>query len=395
MRTVVVGLGAVFLANLDASAFTLAVPLLHHAFPAEPAGRLSLVQTGYGLGFAALILPAGHLADRRGPRAPLLAGLCVFTAASVAGSAAGAPWLVYLARVLSGAGIATAVPAALSLMLSGAEPALRRKRAGQWGAAGAVAAGCGPVLGGVLGQFTGWRGLFLLTAVPAIVMVVIALRGEMGAQVASGGTGAAQASPGGYGGPGKPPMRRGGLGGIAPPVVILAGVAVGAGVYGLQVMTGLALVDGAHLSVIAAGLLLAPASLLAAVASLRVGRLRRARSTGIACALGGVALLGGCGIVVMGGRTATVAGAALGLVGLGVAATCVSTAAVLAAGPAVGRVTAISQVARQAGGAAGAAVVGAAIDLALNDGWLVLACLAAAIAVLGGLLARPPGRIPA
>jgi hypothetical protein len=81
-----------------------------------------------------------------------------------------------------------------------------------------------------------------------------------------------------------------------------------------------------------------------------------------------------------------------------VAATCVSTAAVLAAGAAVGRVTSVNQVARQAGGAAGAAIAGGVIGgtlsrAALQAGWLMLAVTACLIVLLGGLLARPAGRM--
>jgi predicted MFS family arabinose efflux permease len=304
-----VGIGTVFLANLDASAFTLAVPLLHRAFPAAPAGQLSLVQTGYGIGFAALILPAGQLTDRRGPRWPLLAGLAVFSIASLAGAAA--PAIVMLTTALL-------VPAARE---QAATPARERRTV----------------------------------------------------------------------------LRMPGV-----PLATLASAVVGAGVYALQIMTGFALVDGARLSVLRAGLLLAPASLLAAAAALRVGRLRGSRVTGIACAGGGALLLAGTAAAVLAGRVAplagAVAGAALGVVGLGVAASCVSTAAVLAAGPAVGRVTSVSQVSRQAGGAAGAAITGAAIGGvlsrgALDSGWAVLAVAAILIVVLGRALTRPPGRM--
>jgi hypothetical protein len=97
----------------------------------------------------------------------------------------------------------------------------------------------------------------------------------------------------------------------------------------------------------------------------------------------------------MAGEGGAIAGVSLGVVGPGVAATCVSTAAVLAAGTAVGRVTSVSQVTRQAGGAAGAAIAGAAIGLSMDSGWFVLAGLAGLIVILGGMLTRPPGRIPA
>lgn len=385
---VALAIGTIFLANTDASAFTLAVPLLHRAFPETAVGSLSMVQTGYGLGFAVMILPAGQLADRCGPRWPLLAGLTLFTAASVTGALAPAPIWVYLARIASGAGIATAVPAALSLLLSGAGDTERRRRTGQWGAAAAVAAGCGPVLGGVLGQLAGWRGLFLLTVAPVAVLLpsVAAARGPATSRKAPAA------------GPRKQTvLRRPGI-----PLATASSAIVGAGVYVLQVMTGLALVDGAGLSVVAAGLLLSPASLLAALAALRVGQLRNSRMAGLACAAGGVLLLVGTVSAVLVGRIAPLAGAAagvgLGVVGLAVAATCVSTAAALAAGPAVGRVTSLSQVARQAGGAAGAAIAGACIGGALSTGaldagWSVLAVTALVIAILGGMLARTPGRM--
>lgn len=171
-----VGVGTVFLANADASAFSLAVPLLHRAFHEASIGSLGLVQSAYGLGFALTILPAGMLADRHGPRAPLLAGLGLFASASMLGAVAPSPSWVDAARVLSGAGIAAAVPGALTLLLTGADEVARRRRAGQWGAAGAVAAGCGPLFGGLVGQAVGWRGLFLLTAVPAILLLLAAHR---------------------------------------------------------------------------------------------------------------------------------------------------------------------------------------------------------------------------
>lgn len=383
---IAVGIGTVFLANVDASAFTLAVPLLHRAFPAAPAGQLSLVQTGYGIGFAALILLGGQFTDRRGPRWPLLAGLTLFIAASLVGAAAPEPLWVYLARTASGAGIAIAVPAALSLLLADADSTARRRRTGQWGAAGAIAVGCGPVFGGVLGQLIGWRGLFLLAAAPATVMLAAALL-LPAVRKPTGGPGRVSGTV----------LRRPGV-----PLATLANALVGAGIYALQVMTGLALVGGAGLSVIEAGLVLSPASLLAAFTALRVGHLRDSRGTGIACAVGGALLLAGTGAAVLAGRAAPLAGAAagaaLGVVGLGVAATCVSTAAVLAAGPAIGRVTSISQVARQAGGAAGAAIAGAAIGGvlspgALDSGWAVLAVTACLIVILGMALTRSPARM--
>jgi hypothetical protein len=46
VRATVLGVGAVFLANLDASAFTLAVPLLHHAFPGSPVRRSLAPRSG-------------------------------------------------------------------------------------------------------------------------------------------------------------------------------------------------------------------------------------------------------------------------------------------------------------------------------------------------------------
>src|SRR5262249_59352372 len=115
-----------------------AVPLLPGAFRAAPAGQLSLVQTGYGIGFAALILLGGQFTDRRGPRWPLLAGLTLFIAASLVGAAAPEPLWVYLARTASGPGVAIAVPAGPSPLLAGAVRTERGRRPRHWGGATAI-----------------------------------------------------------------------------------------------------------------------------------------------------------------------------------------------------------------------------------------------------------------
>lgn len=176
-----------------------------------------------------------------------------------------------------------------------------------------------------------------------------------------------------------------------------ASAVVGSAVYAAQIMIGLALVDEAGLSIFVGGLVLAPACLLSGWLALRVGRLRTSRAITRVCA--------GAASVVLAGTAAGVLGALLksdGLVilaashavlGLGAAATCVSTAAVVSAGADVGRVTSLNQVARQGGGAAGAALDGLCIGhnlstTSLAAGWSLVAVAAAVIL----LFAVPLGR---
>lgn len=158
----VLAAGATFLAMLDATVTNLAVPDLHADFPGTSLAGLTWVITLYAVPFAALLAPAGRLADLVGRRVMFQTGVGVFTLASLACALAPNVPVLLATRGLQGAAAAAMIPASLALLLHDTAPERRAGAIGLWSAAGAFAAAIGPSLGGVLVDAFGWRSLFVI-----------------------------------------------------------------------------------------------------------------------------------------------------------------------------------------------------------------------------------------
>ena len=121
---------------------------------------------------AALLVPAGNIADIVGRKKLFFIGLWTFLGASVlCALAPSVPFLV-AARVIQAVGAAIVVPTSLGLMLPEFPPAKRATATAIWSASGAIAAATGPSLGGVLVDQAGWRWVFLvnlLIGIPAVI----------------------------------------------------------------------------------------------------------------------------------------------------------------------------------------------------------------------------------
>jgi EmrB/QacA subfamily drug resistance transporter len=134
------------------------------------------VLNAYNIVFAALLVPAGRLADRVGRRRMFFAGLGLFLAASAAcGLAPSVPVLV-AARVVQAVGAAALIPTSLALLLPEFPLEQRATATALWGATGAVAAATGPSLGGLLVDATGWRSVFFVNLVFGAIALVPARR---------------------------------------------------------------------------------------------------------------------------------------------------------------------------------------------------------------------------
>ena len=143
--------------------------------------QLAWVVDAYTVAFASLMLSAGALADRAGPRRVFLGGFAVFVAASlICGLAPGRAALIG-ARALQGVGAAALVPSSLALLnhLCRDNPELRARAVGLWTAAGSVALAAGPILGGLIIHWFGWRAIFLLN-VPVGLAGLFAARRTIG-----------------------------------------------------------------------------------------------------------------------------------------------------------------------------------------------------------------------
>jgi MFS family permease len=104
-----------------------------------------------------------------------LAGIGVFTTASLAGGLARDPVLLIASRVVQGSGAAMVAPAALSLITTGFPEGTRRARAlGLYGATASVGFVAGQVLGGVLAEFLSWRSVFLANVPVGLAALLLA-----------------------------------------------------------------------------------------------------------------------------------------------------------------------------------------------------------------------------
>lgn len=150
------------MAMLDVTVVNVALPSIALQFTV-PLTDLVWIVDGYTLTFAALLLVAGALADRYGAKTIYLAGLGVFTLASLlCGLAPDASSLI-AARMLQGVGAALFMPSSLSLLTHAYDDEhVRNRMLAAWSAIVAVAGASGPLLGGVLIHQFGWRGIFLI-----------------------------------------------------------------------------------------------------------------------------------------------------------------------------------------------------------------------------------------
>src|SRR5215468_6696915 len=131
---------AQFMVILDATVVNVALPSIARSLHFAP-GSLQWVATAYVLVSGGLVLLGGRAADLAGRRRIFLAGLAVFTAASLASGLAPDPAALIAARAGQGLGAAMLTPAALSIITTAYSGAQRAAALGAWGALGGAGAG--------------------------------------------------------------------------------------------------------------------------------------------------------------------------------------------------------------------------------------------------------------
>jgi EmrB/QacA subfamily drug resistance transporter len=124
---------------------------------------------------AALLVPAGRLADLLGRKRLFMGGLITFVGASALCAAAPGPAWLIAARVLQAAGGAILMPTSLAILLAEFPAQQRALAVAVWSATGAVAAAAGPPVGGLLVQAS-WRWVFLVNLPIGLVTAVLAAR---------------------------------------------------------------------------------------------------------------------------------------------------------------------------------------------------------------------------
>jgi EmrB/QacA subfamily drug resistance transporter len=167
----VVSLGF-FMTLLDLTIVNIAIPDMITKLHASLDDVLWVINA-YALVLAVLVITAGRLGDLVGPRTLFLAGVAVFTAASVAcGLSPSAGWLIGF-RAVQGLGAAMLMPQTLTIITNTFPPERRGAAFGVWGAVAGVATIAGPTLGGLLVTAFDWRYIFFVNLPIGVAVLVL------------------------------------------------------------------------------------------------------------------------------------------------------------------------------------------------------------------------------
>ncbi len=164
-------LGATCISTLVVNANTSAVSILLPAISEDTGMGVDTLQwavTGYSLVGAAVIITSGSLGDVLGRKKVFQLGLALFVISCVLIALAESGGMVIAGRLIQGAAGATILACGLSLLTVATSGDQRLKFVSLWGAAAAVGAAAGPLLGGVLVEITGGQGLFWIDAGVAV-----------------------------------------------------------------------------------------------------------------------------------------------------------------------------------------------------------------------------------
>jgi EmrB/QacA subfamily drug resistance transporter len=165
-----------FITIVDFTIVNVALPTIGRALR-FPEADLQWVVTAYGLTFAGFLLLGGRAADLLGRRRLLMAGLVVFTCASLGGGLATSAAFLIVMRGLQGLGAALVLPAALSIVMNlFPEGAERNKALGIWGGVGALGGTVGLLAGGILTTYVGWRYIFFFNVPIGAAALILAPR---------------------------------------------------------------------------------------------------------------------------------------------------------------------------------------------------------------------------
>jgi EmrB/QacA subfamily drug resistance transporter len=160
---------------LDVTVVNVALPSIGRSLHFA-AADLQWVVTAYVLLSGGLVLLGGRISDLAGRRRVFLAGLGIFTAASLASGLAPNAGALIAARAGQGLGAALLTPAALSIITAAYSGAQRAAALSTWAAIGSSGAAAGVLAGGMLTTWLGWRSIFLVNVPVGLIAGLLSPR---------------------------------------------------------------------------------------------------------------------------------------------------------------------------------------------------------------------------
>ena len=161
-----------FMIMLDNTIVNVALPSIQRSLHMS-ISSLEWIVTAYALTFAALLITGGKLGDLYGRKRMFIAGLVVFTLASLAcGLAPNAGFLIG-ARAVQGVGAALMNPATLSIITATFPPKERGQAIGIWAGVSALALAIGPLIGGLIVDNINWHWIFYVNVPVGVVGIIV------------------------------------------------------------------------------------------------------------------------------------------------------------------------------------------------------------------------------
>ncbi|MBL8894404.1 MAG: MFS transporter [Rhizobiales bacterium] len=164
---------SMLLASLGTSIANIALPAFAEAFSA-PFHHVQWVVVAYLATLTISVVIVGRLGDRYGLRRMHIAGLCLFSVASLLCSVAPSLWILICARTIQGVGAAFLTTLAMALMRETVSEERLGRAMGLLGTVSALGTALGPSLGGILIADAGWRSIFLVQVPPAMLALILA-----------------------------------------------------------------------------------------------------------------------------------------------------------------------------------------------------------------------------
>jgi EmrB/QacA subfamily drug resistance transporter len=167
---------AQFMVVLDATVVNVALPSIQHGLRFSPA-NLQWVVNGYTLIFGGFLLLGGRAADLLGRKRLFMAGIVVFSVASLINGLAQSSAMLVAGRGLQGLGGALVSPAALAIITTTFTDQQERTRAlGVWAAIAAGGGAVGLLMGGILTDVASWRWVFFVNVPVGLITLALAMR---------------------------------------------------------------------------------------------------------------------------------------------------------------------------------------------------------------------------
>ncbi|MDR2487688.1 MAG: MFS transporter [Clostridiales Family XIII bacterium] len=163
-----------FLPSFAGSALNVAVPVIGHEFHSS-AASLGWIVTAYMISTVTLMLPIGRLSDLTSKRRVLIVGLSIFSVVSGSCMFAGSLGMLIVLRVLNGIGSACMFATAQAILVDAVPREMRGRALGMSVSSVYVGLSAGPVLGGLITHYLGWRWMFVIISCVGFVTVAVAI----------------------------------------------------------------------------------------------------------------------------------------------------------------------------------------------------------------------------